>query len=97
MALSGTSSSQSDHDDGIGCGDAILGIDGCIYWSPRSFRRTMEYDPHSDQTSLLGMTLEGRDRDGMVGRWRVMESSTLFHPVPIRSLSLTHWENLWRQ
>ena len=44
---------ESDH-HGEGWGDAILGIDGCIYGAPFSARRILKYDPHSDQTSLLG-------------------------------------------
>ena len=35
-------------------GDAILGIDGCIYWPPYGARRTLKYDPHSNQTSRVG-------------------------------------------
>ena len=36
-------------------GDAILGIDGCIYWPPAVCdRHLLKYDPHSDQTSLVG-------------------------------------------
>ena len=34
--------------------DAILGIDGCIYWPPLNANRTLKYDPHTDQTSLVG-------------------------------------------
>ena len=44
---------QSDH-RGRGWCDAILGIDGCIYWAPFDARRTLKYDPHSNQTSLVG-------------------------------------------
>ena len=39
---------QSDH-RGPGWGDAGLGIDGCIYWPPSGARRTLKYDPHSNQ------------------------------------------------
>ena len=35
-------------------GDAILGIDGCIYWPPRYASRILKYDPHSNQSSLVG-------------------------------------------
>ena len=35
-------------------GDAILGIDGCIYWPPKNDRRILKYDPHSNQTSFVG-------------------------------------------
>jgi len=47
---------QSDHAEGMGggWGDAILGIDGCIYWPPFNARRTLKYDPYTDQTSLVG-------------------------------------------
>ena len=44
---------QSEHSN-LGWFDAILGIDGCIYWAPYNARRTMKYDPHSNQTSLVG-------------------------------------------
>ena len=46
---------QSAH--GINAGDmsdAVLGIDGCIYWPPKHAKRTLKYDPHSNQTSLVG-------------------------------------------
>ena len=49
----GNSVIQSDH-CGIGWGDAILGIDGCIYWPPKNSTRTLKYDPHSNQISLVG-------------------------------------------
>ena len=49
---------ESYHDDfgcdGFGWGDTILGIDGCIYSPPVCARRILKYDPHSDQTSLVG-------------------------------------------
>ena len=32
-------------------GNAILGIDGCIYWPPQNVKRTLKYDPHSNQIS----------------------------------------------
>ena len=44
---------KSDHTSGRGWFDAILGIDGCIYWAPLSTSRTLKYDPHSNQCSLL--------------------------------------------
>ena len=44
---------ESNPRDG-GWGDAILGIDGCIYWPPYDACRILKYDPHSDQTSLVG-------------------------------------------
>ena len=45
---------QSDHVGIMGWGDAVLGIDGCNYWQPYDARRTLKYDPHSNQTSLVG-------------------------------------------
>ena len=45
---------QSDCQRGMGWCDAILGIDGCIYWAPFFARRTLKYDPHTNQTSLVG-------------------------------------------
>ena len=47
-------STQSDHGNAGDMGDAILGIDGCIYWPPKHAKRTLKYDPHSNQTSLVG-------------------------------------------
>ena len=44
---------ESDHDNGWGFCDVILGIDGCIYWAPYNNSRTLKYKPHSNQTSLL--------------------------------------------
>ena len=44
---------ESDH-DGNGWGDAILGIDGCIYWPPMDATHILKYDPHSNLTSLEG-------------------------------------------
>ena len=37
-----------------GAGDAILGIDGCIYWPPRCTRFTVKYDTRSNHASLVG-------------------------------------------
>ena len=37
-----------------GWGDAILGIDGCIYWPPTSARRALKYDPHTNLSSRVG-------------------------------------------
>jgi len=47
---------QSYHVGIWGWGDAILGIDGCIYWPPKKAKRTvaLKHDPHSNQTSLVG-------------------------------------------
>ena len=48
-------------------GDAILGIDGCIYWPPmEDAGRTLKYDPHSDQISLVGDDF-GRDKCKWIG------------------------------
>ena len=35
-------------------GDAILVIDGCIYWPPNRSSRILRYDPHIDLISLVG-------------------------------------------
>ena len=43
-----------DHDDNYGWGEAILGIDGCIYWPPCGATHILKYDPHSNLTSLVG-------------------------------------------
>ena len=44
---------ESDHYD-QGWGDAILGIDGCIYWPPDKAHRILKYDPHTNKASLEG-------------------------------------------
>ena len=44
---------QSDYAND-GWGDAVKGIDGCIYWPPYHAARTLKYDPHTDLTSLVG-------------------------------------------
>ena len=43
-------------------GDAILGIDGCIYWPPSDTAQILKYDPHSNVTSLVGDYLGTYDR-----------------------------------
>ena len=35
-------------------GDAVLGIDGCVYWPPCEARRIIKYDPYANKTSLVG-------------------------------------------
>ena len=46
---------ESDYDQHYqGWGDASLGIDGCIYWPPYYARHMLKYDPHANQTSLVG-------------------------------------------
>ena len=40
--------------DRLGWVDAILGVDGCIYWPPAYACRILKYDPHTNQTSLVG-------------------------------------------
>ena len=47
-----TESHYNNHEDGWQ--DAILGIDGCIYWAPFIAISTLKYDPHTDQISLVG-------------------------------------------
>ena len=55
---------ESDH-DGNGWGDAILGIDGCIYWPPSRAAYILKYDPHTNQSSLV------RDDYGLhIYKWR---------------------------
>ena len=47
--------------ENLGWGDAILGIDGCIYWPPKNnASRILKYDPYSDQSSLVGGDLSNR-------------------------------------
>ena len=35
-------------------GDAIVGIDGCIYWYPNNTHHLLKYNSHSDQISVVG-------------------------------------------
>lgn len=44
---------ESNHRD-RGWGDAIVGIDGCIYWHPNNTHRLLKYNSHSDQISVVG-------------------------------------------
>jgi hypothetical protein len=40
---------------GIGWGDAIVGVDKCIYWPPTSANRVLKFDPETQQLpSLVG-------------------------------------------
>ena len=46
---------ESDHGQyGQSRTDAILGIDGCVYWPPYYDRRILKYDPHTNNTTLVG-------------------------------------------
>ena len=49
--------------------DAILGIDGCIYWPPYKARRILKYDPHTNKKSLVGNTLETRHTGNTEYKW----------------------------
>ena len=53
---------ESEH-RGMGWGDAILGIDGCIYWPPYHARRILKYDPYKISLELVGDTFE-------IGGWK---------------------------
>ena len=48
------SSSESDRRN-WGCGDAVLGVDGCIYWRPppKNAHRILKHDPHKNQASPI--------------------------------------------
>ena len=49
---------------GMGWGDPIVGIDKCIYWTPRDANRVLKFDPDTQQLpSLVGDDLgEGRGK-----------------------------------
>jgi hypothetical protein len=49
---------------GIGWGDAIVGVDKCIYWPPSSANRVLKFDPETQQLPwLVGDDLgEGNDK-----------------------------------
>ena len=53
--------------DGTGWGDAVLGIDGCIYWPPNGASRTLKYDTHSNQTALVGNKCESEQDTWLSG------------------------------
>ena len=50
----GNSVDSDDQKYSKGWGDAIVGIDGCVYWPPFYAARALKYDPHTDLTSLIG-------------------------------------------
>jgi len=73
-------------------GDAILGIDGCIYWPPIFASRTLKYDPHTNQTSLVGDNY-GRERIKWYGG--SLASDGVIYCVPYnaeRILSIDPWK-----
>ena len=41
---------------GKGWGDAILGIDGCIYWPPMNACSILKFDPHTDRGWTVAST-----------------------------------------
>ena len=53
----------------MGWGDAILGIDGCIYLPPLNAGRTLKYDPHIDETSLVQDHFELNAGERWYTRW----------------------------
>ena len=71
---------DSDHDRyHRGWGDAILGIDGCIYWPPQNARYILKYDPHTNRASLVGDDF-GHKRN----KWRVgsLASDGVIYCIP---------------
>ena len=63
---------ELDHDQYSRCwGDAVLGIDGCIYWPPRNARCILKYDPHTNQASLL----VGDDFGNTQNKWRDIQDA----------------------
>jgi hypothetical protein len=51
---------------GAGWGDAIIGVDKCIYWPPLYAKRVLKFDPETQQLP----SLVGDDLGGLVGKWR---------------------------
>ena len=47
--------------------DTILGIDGCIYWPSAKSRRIRKYDPHTYQSSLVGIDFGSEDHKQWYG------------------------------
>ena len=48
----------SDHKRGDGWGNAVWGIDGCIYLPPYNAGRVHTYDPYTNLSSLVGDDFE---------------------------------------
>ena len=78
---------ESDHYD-QGWGDAIFGIDGCIYWPPDKAHRILKYDPHTNKASL-----EGDDfgdfgyEDSKCNKWRngALAADGVIYCLPLAS------------
>ena len=84
---------ESDHNICLqGWGDAILGIDGCIYWPPDNARCILKCDPHINQASLVG-----DDFGNTQNQWRVgaLASDGVVYCIPSidegRILSIDPW------
>ena len=80
-----------------GWGDAILGVDGCIYCPPQGATRILKYDPHTDLTSLFGC-----DFGTQICKWLSGDLTTddVIYCIPFsgkRVLTIDPWVNFWRQ
>ena len=78
---------------GQGWGDAILGIDGCIYWPPMNACSILKFDPHTDRTSLVGDDLGGSTSN----KWSsgVLASNGTIYCFPVCAnhvLSVNPWK-----
>ena len=73
-------STELDYDDFQEVGhDAILGIDGCIYWPPYRAKRTLKYDPYTNQISLVGCDFVSKDRKWSSG---ALASDGVIYSIP---------------
>ena len=77
---------QSDHNDVevqvCGWGDAILGIDGCIYWPPYYASRTLKYDPYMDRTSLVGDNFGSQPSQAMKWNSGALATDGIIYCIP---------------
>ena len=78
---------ESDHYD-QGWGDAIFGIDGCIYWPPDKAHRILKYDPHTNKASLEGDDFgEFGYEDSKCNKWRngALAADGVIYCLPLAS------------
>ena len=79
-----------------GWGDAILGIDGCIYSPPMDARRILKYDPNINQRSLVGDDLV-KLQGSKWNKWRngTLASNGVIYCLPTcanQVLSIDPWK-----
>jgi len=79
--------------NGLGWGNAIIGVDKCINWPPLCANRALKFDPATQQLpSLVGDDLGERK-----WKWKggaLAATDGVSHLVPLKSSPLTHLSNL---